>query len=77
MLDHSAHAAVLAQQCLRAAIRFRGISESSSAEKSGWALSIFRVRRAGLGLNHDGVLDELVVSPYSTFLALEWILAAR
>lgn len=72
MLEQSARAAVRAQQ------RFArnhsipwGISESSCAQRNPdghYRYHAFGV--PGLGLNHDGASDELVISPYSTFLAL-------
>jgi cyclic beta-1,2-glucan synthetase len=72
MLDHSAHAAVLAQQrYARGKSIPWGISESSSAQRNpDGHYRYFAFGVPGLGLNHDGASDELVVSPYSTFLAL-------
>ena len=72
MLDHSAHAAVLAQQRFARSNSIPwGISESSSAQRNpDGHYRYFAFGVPGLGLNHDGASDELVVSPYSTFLAL-------
>jgi len=72
MLDHSARAAVLAQQrYARSKSIPWGISESSSAQRNpDGHYRYFAFGVPGLGLNHDGASDELVVSPYSTFLAL-------
>jgi cyclic beta-1,2-glucan synthetase len=72
MLEHSARAAVRAQQRFARSHAIPwGISESSCAQRNPdghYRYHAFGV--PGLGLNHDGGSDELVVSPYSTFLAL-------
>ena len=72
MLEHSARAAVLAQQRFARSRSIPwGISESSCSQRNPdghYRYHAFGV--PGLGLNHDGASDELVVSPYSTFLAL-------
>ncbi len=72
MLEHSARAAVRAQQRFARSHAIPwGISESSCAQRNPdghYRYHAFGV--PGLGLNHDGASDELVVSPYSTFLAL-------
>jgi len=72
MLEHSARAAVCAQQRFAGSHSIPwGISESSCAQRNPdghYRYHAFGV--PGLGLNHDGASDELVVSPYSTFLAL-------
>jgi cyclic beta-1,2-glucan synthetase len=72
MLEHSARAAVRAQQRFARSHTIPwGISESSCAQRNPdghYRYHAFGV--PGLGLNHDGASDELVVSPYSTFLAL-------
>ena len=72
MLEQSARAAVRAQQRFARSHAIPwGISESSCAQRNPdghYRYHAFGV--PGLGLNHDGASDELVASPYSTFLAL-------
>ena len=72
VLDHGARAAIRAQQKFARKNHVPwGISECSCNEKlpdGHYRYHAFGV--PGLALNHDGAPDDLVVSPYSTFLGM-------